>query len=115
MAAQAEPRAGIDSSAKPGALSGIRVIELADERVVGLVATITEATGGPLRGDDIAAGSLVGLWEAVAAELATVAEHLTGTAATDQETEGDEGGVLGPVRAAIQGRLRRRRPPAEPA
>ncbi len=98
-----------------GALTRHVVIELGDEQVVGLVTTITEATGGPLRGDDIAAGSLVGLWEAVSAELTKVAGHLTGTAATDQESEGDEGGVLGPVRAAIQGRLRRRRPPAVPA
>ncbi len=91
------------------------VIELGDERTVALVEMITGAAGGPLRGDDPAAGSLVGLWHAVSFELAKVAERLNGSPEQGEGGEGDdEGGMLGPVRAAIQGRLRRRRPAPEP-
>lgn len=87
------------------------VIELGDEHTVGLVDTIIAVTGGPLRGDDAVGGSLVGLWEAVAAELASVAEHLAGPPDEVVGDDGGEGGVLGPVRAAVQGRIRRRRRP----
>jgi len=89
------------------------VIELGDEHTVGLVETMIDVVGGPLRGDDLVAGSFVGLWEAVSAELADVAERLAGPDEQGDEGEADEPGVLRPVRAAIQSRLlRRRRPPA---
>ncbi len=90
------------------------VIELGDDETVGRVETIIDVTGGPLRGDDPVGGSLVGLWEAVAAELAGLAEHLAGPPDPDGGGEGGEAaGVLGPVRSAIQGRILRRRRPAD--
>ncbi|MEZ5408459.1 MAG: Clp protease N-terminal domain-containing protein [Acidimicrobiales bacterium] len=89
------------------------VIELGDEHTVGLVATMIDVVGGPLRGDDPVAGSLVGLWEAVSSELADLAERLAGPDDPGEGEPEDEPGVLRPVRAAIESRLlRRRRPPA---
>lgn len=85
------------------------IIELGDEHTVGLVDTMIDVVGGPLRGDDPVAGSLVGLWEAVSAELSAVAERLAGPDDAGEGEPGDEPGVLRPVRAAIESRLMRRR------
>ncbi len=106
----------LDAGADADDTAGRRaVIEFGDERTVNLVEMITGAAGGPLRGDDPAAGSLVGLWHAVSFELAKVAERLTGSPDPGEgEQSEDEGRMLAPVRAAIHGRLRRRRPAPEP-
>jgi ATP-dependent Clp protease ATP-binding subunit ClpC len=78
---------------------------LRDETTVEVVRAITDRIGSPVRGDDPAAGSFVGLWQTVLAGLEEIRHHVT------PEPEEKEGG-RGPVplvRQAIQSRLSRRR------
>ena len=78
---------------------------LRDETSVELARTITEAVGGPVRGDDAAAGSLVGLWQAIVAQMEDVRRRV---APLPDETEaGPRRSTL--VRLAIENRLARRR------
>jgi ATP-dependent Clp protease ATP-binding subunit ClpC len=79
-------------------------VVLRDETTVELVRAIVEPLGGPLRGDDPAAGSLVGLWQAIGSGLDDVRRRVV------PPPEEAETGPSRPsiVRAAIQSRLRRR-------
>ena len=77
-------------------------VVLRDEGTVQLVRTISEPLGGPVRGDDPAAGSLVGLWQAIGSGLDEVRRRV---APPPEEAEPSRSSV---VRAAIQSRLRRR-------
>jgi ATP-dependent Clp protease ATP-binding subunit ClpA len=78
---------------------------LRDETSVQLARTITDAVSGPVRGDDAAAGSLVGLWQAIVAQLEDVRRRV---APLPDETEaGPRRSTL--VRLAIENRLARRR------
>ncbi len=78
---------------------------LRDETVVQLGRTITEAAGGPIRGDDGTIGSLVGLWQAVLGGLEDLRRRIA-PLPEDVET-GPRRSAL--VRQAIENRLARRR------
>jgi ATP-dependent Clp protease ATP-binding subunit ClpC len=76
-----------------------------DETAVQLVRTITDTVVGPVRGDDAAVGSLVGLWQAIIAQLEEVRRRV---APLPEEAEaGPRRSAL--VRQAIENRLARRR------
>jgi len=78
---------------------------LRDETVLQLGRTITEAVGGPVRGDDATVGSLVGLWQAVLGGLEDLRRRI---APLPEEVEtGPRRSAL--VRQAIENRLARRR------
>jgi ATP-dependent Clp protease ATP-binding subunit ClpA len=80
-------------------------IVLGDESTVQLVRAITEQLGGPVRGDDAASGSLVGMWQSVTANLEELRRRI---APADDDDSGAESRstILG---RAIQSRLARRR------
>jgi ATP-dependent Clp protease ATP-binding subunit ClpC len=80
-------------------------VVLRDETTVQLVRSVTEQLGGALRGDDPAAGSLVGLWQGTLAGLEEVRRRVA-----PAPDEPDTGRARFPmVRQAIQSRLSRRR------
>ena len=78
---------------------------LRDETSVQLTRAITEAVSGPVRGDDAAAGSLVGLWQAIVAQLEDVRRRVAPL--PDEAEAGPRRSAL--VRLAIENRLARRR------
>jgi hypothetical protein len=81
-------------------------ITMADPPTVALIQTLADQLGGgPVRGDDPTVGSMSGLWQAIERELQSLLERLQPLS----PEPADEGGVLSPVRQAIQNRLRRRR------
>ena len=80
-------------------------IVLRDETAVDLVRTLSEAVGGPVRSDDGAVGSLVGLWQAVVRGLEEIRQRVAPR--PDEAETGPRRSAL--VRQAIENRLARRR------
>lgn len=86
-------------------LEGAEVhVVLRDETAVELVRTITEAVGGPVRGDDSVVGSLMGLWKAIIGDLEELRRRV---APLPEEVE--TGTKRSALRQAIEHRLARRR------
>jgi ATP-dependent Clp protease ATP-binding subunit ClpA len=86
-------------------LDGAEVhVVLRDETAVELVRTITEAVGGPVRGDDSVVGSLMGLWKAILGDLEELRRRV---APLPEEVE--TGTKRSALRQAIEHRLARRR------
>jgi ATP-dependent Clp protease ATP-binding subunit ClpA len=82
-------------------------VVLRDAATVELVRSITEPLGGPVRGDDPAAGSLAGMWQPIVASLEELRRRLS-PPIDEGETTGSSRSAL--VRRAIQNRVARRRP-----
>ena len=79
-------------------------VVLRDQRTIELMRAITQELDEPIRGDDPAVGSLVGLWEAVVTSLEELRDR-TVPAADPPEGQGRSNVVL----QSIQSRIRRRR------
>ena len=79
-------------------------VVLRDQPTVEAVRAVTEQLGGPVRGDDPAAGPMVGLWQAVEDGLDELRRHAA--PAPDEPSAGPTRSAL--VRQAIQSRLTRR-------
>jgi ATP-dependent Clp protease ATP-binding subunit ClpA len=80
-------------------------VVLRDETAVELVRTLTEAVGGPLRGDDSAVGSLMGLWKAILGELEALRRRVAPL--PEEVATGTKRSAI--LRQAIEHRLARRR------
>jgi len=80
-------------------------IVLHDQRTIDLMKAITEQVGEPLRGDDPAVGSMVGLWQAVVSALEELRERVVPTTDSPKTGEGRSKIVI----QSIQSRLARRR------
>jgi len=80
-------------------------VVLRDEAAVELVRTLTEAVGGPVRGDDSVVGSLLGLWKAILGGLEELRRRVA-PLPEEVETSTKRSALL---RQAIENRLARRR------
>lgn len=78
---------------------------LRDDSSVELVRTIVQSFGGPMRGDDPAAGSMAGLWQAIVTGLEEVRGRVV-PPTDDPNAAPDHPNI---VRQAIQSRLARRK------
>jgi ATP-dependent Clp protease ATP-binding subunit ClpA len=83
----------------------VAYVVLRDESTVELVRTITQPFDGPLRGDDPAAGSMAGLWQAIVGGL----EEIRGRVAPPADDPGAASDRPNIVRQAIQSRFARRK------
>jgi ATP-dependent Clp protease ATP-binding subunit ClpA len=83
----------------------VAYVVLRDESTVELVRTITQSFGGPVHGDDPAAGSMAGLWQAVVGGLEEIRGRLA-PPADDSNAASDRPNI---VRQAIQSRIARRK------
>jgi ATP-dependent Clp protease ATP-binding subunit ClpA len=80
-------------------------VVLRDQATVDLVRSIVEAYGGPMRGDEPAAGSMVGLWETVVGGIEAIRDQIS----SPVDEPAAAAGRPNIVRQAIQARLARRR------
>jgi ATP-dependent Clp protease ATP-binding subunit ClpC len=107
-----------DASPEQSGLRGMEVrlegdevhVVLRDAATVELARRATEQLGGPVRGDDPVASSLVGIWHASRRGLEDLLRRVNPPV---EEDEGKGSSLPSVVQRAVQSRLRRRKPPAE--
>jgi ATP-dependent Clp protease ATP-binding subunit ClpA len=83
----------------------VAYVVLRDESTVELVRTIMQSFDGPVRGDDPAAGSMAGLWQAIVGGLEEIRSRVA-PPAHDPNPASDRPNI---VRQAVQSRLARRK------